>query len=393
MVEVLAAQAAGEVPVVAPPETSADIGEALVSAAAAETVRHGLDLDEPLLVVVTSGSSGRPRAVVRTAESWAASLTGYTSLSRQTSADLAWTPGGGASTLTLFALWHALATGVPALATGRWRGVAGIGVAGAGVAGAGARRSEVTVVHTVPAAAADVLAARRAGALPALRRVVVAGAAVPGELRAAAAAAGVELAEYYGAAELSFVAADADGGGLRAFPGAEVRVRDGRVQVRSPYLALGYLGGAAGPLTVDAEGWAGVGDLGRMGPDGVLVVAGRGEDAISVGGHVVIAADVEAVLGRVPGVAEVVCLGVPHDRLGERVVAVVRTRPGQDWPEVQARVRAAARDELPEPARPVRLMQCSELPTTESGKVARAVVRAQLLGGGRERGRAAAAPA
>ncbi|MGZ4626391.1 MAG: class I adenylate-forming enzyme family protein, partial [Kineosporiaceae bacterium] len=342
---------------------------------------------------VTSGSSGRPRAVVRTAGSWAASLTGYTWLSRQTPADLAWTPGGGASTLTLFALWHALATGVPALATGRWRGVAGTGVAGAGVAVAGARRSEVTVVHAVPAAATDVLAARRAGALPALRRVVVAGAAVPGELRAAAAAAGVELAEYYGAAELSFVAADADGGGLRAFPGAEVRVRDGRVQVRSPYLALGYLGGAAGPLTVDAEGWAGVGDLGRMGPDGVLVVAGRGEDAISVGGHVVLAADVEAVLGRVPGVAEVVCLGVPHDRLGERVVAVVRTRPGQDWPEVRARVRAAARDELPEPARPVRLMQCSELPTTESGKVARAVVRAQLLGGGRERARAAAAPA
>ena len=383
MVEILAAQAAGEVPVVALPETSADTGEALVSAAAAETARHGLDLDEPLLVVVTSGSSGRPRAVVRTAESWASSLTGYTWLSRQTSADLAWTPGGAASTMTLFALWHALATGVPALATGRWRGAAG----------AGARRSEVTVVHAVPAAAADVLAARRAGALPALRRVIVAGAAVPAGLRAAAAAAGVELAEYYGAAELSFVAADADGGGLRAFPGAEVRVRDGRVEVRSPYVALGYLGGAAGPLTVDAEGWAGVGDLGRLGPDGVLVVAGRGEDAISVGGHVVLAADVEAVLGRVPGVAEVVCLGVPHDRLGERVAAVVRTLPGQDWLEVRARVRAAARDELPEPARPVRLVQCSELPTTESGKVARAVLRAQLLGGGRERARAAAAPA
>jgi len=385
VVEILAAQAAGQVPVVVPAGTTPAAGDALADAAGGERLRRGLDPAEPLLVVLTSGSSGRPRAVVRTAASWAAGLPGYTSLTGQTVADLAWAPGGVASTLTLFALWHALASGVPALVTGRWRGI-----------DPEVRRlAGCTVVHAVPAVAADVLAARRAGALPGLRRVVVAGAAVPQTLRAAARSCGVDLVEYYGAAELSFVAMDVDGRGLRAFPGAELRVRAGQVEVRSPYVALGYLGGAAGPLRVDAEGWAGVGDHGRLGPDGVLLVTGRGDDAISVGGHVVLPADVEAALGGVPGVAEVVCLGVPHERFGEVVVAVVVTGPGQDWPAVLARLRAAARSDLTEPARPVRFVYRAELPRTEGGKPARGALRAGLLGDRRSGTgpRPAAAPA
>jgi long-chain acyl-CoA synthetase len=365
--EMLAAQIVGEVPVVVLPDTPAKVTDALLDAAAREPSRRGLDPRTPLLVVLTSGTGGTPRAVVRTEASWSASLAGYSKLTGQTTDDVAWAPGAPASTLTLFALWHALATGVPVVATGRWRGVP-----------AGGPATGATVVHAVPAVAADVVAARLDGALRALRRIVVAGAAVPATLREAARRAGVDLVEYYGAAELSFVAADADGRGLRAFPGVRLRVRDERIEVRSPYLALGYLGDVPGPLSVDAEGWASVGDLGRLGPDGILEVTGRGEDAICVGGCVVLAADVEAVLARVPGVADAVCVGEPHDRLGERVVAVVQPRPGEDWPALRARLRAEARKHLPEPARPVRLVARAELPRTHGGKVARGLVRAQL---------------
>jgi long-chain acyl-CoA synthetase len=334
----------------------------LLAAAAGEHDRRRLDRRTPLLVVLTSGSSGRPRAVVRTVASWAASLPGYTALTRQTSRDVTWTPGGPASTLTLFALWHALATGVPVLAGAYRRGA----VAAAPAADA------VTVAHAVPAVAADLLAARLAGELPRLRRVVVAGAPVPATVREAAGRAGVDFVEYYGAAELSFVAADPDGRGLRPFPGVRLRVREGRIEVRSPYLGLGYLGDAAGPLTVDADCWAGVGDLGRLGPDGVLAVAGRGDEVISVGGDVVLAADVERVLAAVPGVAEVVSLGAPSDRLGWCVVAVVRPAPGLPGDsDLLAALRGAARSGLPRAARPVRYILVDELPRAAGGKVAR----------------------
>jgi acyl-CoA synthetase (AMP-forming)/AMP-acid ligase II len=227
----------------------------------------------------------------------------------------------------------------------------------------------VTVLHAVPTVLADVLAAREHGALPRLRRAVVAGAALPPALRARAAAAGVDVVEYYGAAELSFVAVDRDGAGLRAFPGVRLRLRDGLIEVRSPYVAQGYAEGT-GPLTV-VDGWAGVGDRGRLDADGVLVVAGRGGDAFCVGGTVVLVADVERVLGSVAGVLEVACVGEPDRRLGQRAAAVVRPAAGVDPARLVRELRLVARRELAAPARPVRYVTVEALPRTLAGKVDR----------------------
>lgn len=370
IVGLVAADVAGQIPVVVRPDTPLDTA-AVLAAAADEPRRHGLDPEIPLLVVHTSGSSGTPRAVVRTVASWTTSLPGYSRLTGETADDVAWAPGSVASTLTLFALWHALATGVPAAGTGPWRGVPDVPVV-----------AEATVVHAVPPVAADVLTARLDGALPRLRRLIVAGSAVPPVLRATAQAAGVQLVEYYGAAELSFVAADPDGRGLRPFAGVRLRVRDGRIEVRSPYVALGYLAGASGPLAVDREGWAGVGDLGRLTADGALLVAGRGDQAISVGSDIVLVADVERVLASVPGVAEVVCVGEPHARLGARLVAVVR--PRRDAPDdLVQRLRRQARTALGPPARPVRYLLVDDLPRTPAGKVSRLAVPALVRRGRR----------
>lgn len=365
----LAARAAGAVPVV----VDADLDPAAV----AHLVRRASTLPAaagPLLVVQTSGTSDRPRAVVRTEQSWTASLAPFGAVTGVAAGDVVWAPGAPSATLTLFACWHALAAGLPLLATGRWRGV---GAAGPAVARA-------TVVHCVPAVLADVLDAHAAGLLPALRTAVVAGAATPRRLQERAAGAGVRLVEYYGAAELSFVAVDADGGGLRAFPGAEVAVRDGVVAVRSPYVATGYLDpDDAGPLRRDAAGWCTVGDRGRLDGDR-LTVDGRAGDSVTVGGHTVLAADVERALRDVPGVAEVACVGEPHARLGERVVLAVRAETGSD--PVPA-LRDAARRALPPAARPVRYVVLADLPRTAGGKVARAALREVVTRAGRTAGR------
>ena len=108
------------------------------------------------------------------------------------------------------------------------------------------------------------------------------------------------------------------------------------IEVRSPYVARGYAEGG-GPLRV-VDGWAGVGDRGRLGEDGLLTVDGRGDDALTVGGATVLVADVERVLGAVDGVLEVACVGEAHPDLGERAVAAVRPEAGAD---AEALVRAA----------------------------------------------------
>jgi long-chain acyl-CoA synthetase len=356
----MGAFAAGRTPVVVPPRTDPAAAAALLAALPGAAHRAGV-LPGGLLALPTSGTTSTPRSVLRSVTSWDAALDAFTAVTGTREGDVVWAPGSGSSTLTVWALWHALARCVDALATGPWRGVP------ARMAGV---LDPVTVLHCVPAVLADVLTAREHGALPALRTAVVAGAPLPADLRRRAGAAGLTVVEYYGAAELSFVAADPGGDGLRPFPGCEVRVREGLVEVRSPYLSLGYLvppGASPGPWYRRDDGWAGVGDRGRLAADGVLEVAGRGGRAVSVGGQVVLSADVERVLGGVEGVLEVVCVGAPDGRLGQRTCAVVRTSGG-DGGDLRGRLRAAARRHLPPAARPVRYLLVDDLPRTAAGK-------------------------
>lgn len=319
---------------------------------------------DPVLHLHTSGGTSRAKSISRTAGSWLASVPVLDRLvtaaaGAERSGRLLWAPGGPSSTLTLYALWQGLATGVPVLAGGEWRGVP------QALRGPADRS---VLLHAVPVVLEAVLdelegrAGRRAGWL---RVAVVAGAAPSPTLRRRCTRLGVHLVEYYGAAELSFVAVDVDGSGLRPFPGVQVKVHDGALRARSPYLAETV----DGQPVADDEGWAGVGDRAVLLPHGVLRLRGRPGTA-NVGGHTVHLADVEAVLAAVPGVAEVVCLGVADPLVGERVTAVVRPDPGID---PVAALRAAAAS-LPTAARPARHHLVSELPRTSSGKVDRAAL-------------------
>ncbi|MEU4684433.1 AMP-binding protein [Streptomyces xinghaiensis] len=135
----------------------------------------------------------------------------------------------------------------------------------------------------------------------------------------------------------------------RPVPGAQVRLagpdghdeqagQDGRggqdgtpgpgreVLVRGTGLFSGYLG--RGPA-VDGEGWFGTGDLGEWLEDGTLRLTGRAHtDLIKSGGYRVGAGEVEDVLLDHPGIAEAAVVGLPDERLGQRVAAwVVATEP------------------------------------------------------------------
>ncbi|MFB4278266.1 class I adenylate-forming enzyme family protein [Nonomuraea sp. MTCD27] len=309
----------------------------------------------------SSGSTGRPRAVVRTRASWTDSYAPLNDLTGIGPGDVVLVPGPLVSSLYSFAALHALATGATAVVPGRRP---------AGLSGA-------TVAHLVPHQLPDVL--EHPGKL---RTAVVGGAALDPDMREAAARAGVRVVSYYGATELSFVAVDADGGGLRPFPGVEIEVRAepgaslGEVWARSPWVAEGYLGGAAGPLRRDSGGWMSVGDLAQPYRAGeVLRLRGRGNGAIQTGGATVVPEDVEEVLRKVPGVGDVVVVGTPHPVLGAVVTAIIEA---DGAPPPRALLEATARDMLDAAQRPRRWYVVPSLPRTPAGKPARALLTALL---------------
>ncbi len=94
------------------------------------------------------------------------------------------------------------------------------------------------------------------------------------------------------------------------------------------------------------ERWAVPGDLGRMEDDGTVTLLGRGTSSINTGGEKVFPDEVEAVLKAHPAVFDAAVVGVPDERWGERVVAVIAPRPGshlgQEELDAHCRARLAA---------------------------------------------------
>nr|WP_281353593.1 hypothetical protein [Phytoactinopolyspora mesophila] len=105
---------------------------------------------------------------------------------------------------------------------------------------------------------------------------------------------------------------------------------------------------------------------------------GRGDGAVVTGGATVVPEDVEAVLGGVPGVRDVVVVGTPHHWLGSVVTAVIETA----GPPVRRKIlEAAARRELTPAQRPRRWYEADRLPRTPAGKPARAIIAEALIDG------------
>ena len=87
---------------------------------------------------------------------------------------------------------------------------------------------------------------------------------------------------------------------------------------------------AATFVTIDGERWVIPGDLATLEEDGRITVFGRGAVCINTGGEKVFPEEVEAALKAHPGVADAVVVGVPDEKWGSRVAAVVQARPGAD---------------------------------------------------------------
>jgi acyl-CoA synthetase (AMP-forming)/AMP-acid ligase II len=161
--------------------------------------------------------------------------------------------------------------------------------------------------------------------------------------------------------------------------GWEVRLAEsGEIQVRGAAELPGYWNDAeATSKVMTADGFYRTGDVGTIDADGYLTIMDRLKDLIISGGENVYPAEVEAVLARHPAVADVAVIGIPDDRWGETVHAVVVARqPALGEPSLDpAGLVGWARERLAGFKCPTGVTLAEQLPRNATGKVLRSVLR------------------
>lgn len=126
------------------------------------------------------------------------------------------------------------------------------------------------------------------------------------------------------------------------------------------------------------EGYSRSGDLGRMDADGYVRVTGRLKDIVIRGGMNISAREIEDALTEHPSVGNVAVVGMPDERLGERVCVYVQTAPNADPLTLEDVVAHLSEREVAKQKLPERLEIVSELPMTATGKIQKHVLRADI---------------
>ena len=172
----------------------------------------------------------------------------------------------------------------------------------------------------------------------------------------------------------------------RPRPGIDLEVRDeddrtlpdgevGEICLRSPAMLRGYWGAPEETAKTLAGGWLHTGDLGRIDERGLLRLAGRAKEMFIRGGYNVFPLEVEAVLEEHPAIAAVAVVPRPDPVMGEIGVAVVVPAPGATLPSVDE-LRGFAGDRLARYKLPEAVRRVDELPLTAMQKLDRRALAA-----------------
>lgn len=152
----------------------------------------------------------------------------------------------------------------------------------------------------------------------------------------------------------------------------------GEILVRGPSVMEGYFERPDANAAVFHEGWLRTGDMGALDANGYIYFHDRLKDMVKTGGLNVYSQEVERALQKHPSVREVAIIGLPSDRWGEEVIAVVVPRDGQSV--VADELIAFAKQSLASYKAPKRVVviEYAELPINYSGKILKRDLRAKI---------------
>ena len=233
--------------------------------------------------------------------------------------------------------------------------------------------------------------------LGALRSTIAAGAPVPPALIASYAERGVYLQQAWGLTETSpfstYLEAartlDKLGSCGVPMPYTEVRIVDpathdevadpavtGEFWVRGPNVSPGYWNNPeATAAAFTSDGWFRTGDIGYRDPDGYFFIVDRLKDMIISGGENVYPAELENVLSAHPLILDVAVVGVPDEKWGEAVCAVVSVSEGS--PSLEE-IREFASASIARYKLPTRLLVWDEVPRNGAGKLDKPTIRTRV---------------
>jgi fatty-acyl-CoA synthase len=158
---------------------------------------------------------------------------------------------------------------------------------------------------------------------------------------------------------------------------------EGELLVRGPSVMEGYYKRPDATKEVFHEGWLRTGDAGVMDAGGYVYFRDRIKDMVKTGGLNVYSQEVERVLQRHPKIREAAIIGLPSDRWGEEVTAVIVLREGHAASEHE--LIAFAKENLAHYKAPKRVhfLDYNDMPINYSGKIVKRDLRARLLGDGK----------
>jgi fatty-acyl-CoA synthase len=146
----------------------------------------------------------------------------------------------------------------------------------------------------------------------------------------------------------------------------------GRLKVRGPAIAKGYLGGE-GKDAFDAEGWFDTGDVATLCPDGYMQITDRSKDVIKSGGEWISSIDIENFAVGHPAVAEAAVIGVHHPKWDERPLLVVVLKPGKT--ATREDILGYLNGKIAKWWMPDDVVFVDEIPHTATGKIQKTVLR------------------
>ncbi|MEA3075524.1 MAG: cyclohexanecarboxylate-CoA ligase [Actinomycetota bacterium] len=344
-------------------------------------------------LIFTSGTEATPKAIMHSEQTTNFSVrVAYADLGL-TPDDVVWMPSPvGHSTGFNYGLRFALYHGLTLVLQDAWDASVAVGLIED-------HDCSYTLAATTFLKELTELAHDTGSTLPTMRTFGCGGAPVPAELVESAARVGINVLRLYGSTEVLVGTWNRNDSPPDARVGTDgiamshVEVmtvgedgepcgpgQPGEIYTRGPNTCLGFFDDPERTqATFTADGWVRSGDLAVIDDRGYLTVVGRKKEIIIRGGINIAPMEIEELLLQFPEVDRVAVVGIPDERLGERMCACVVTRPGTslDFETMVARLRATglATYKLPE-----RLELLPALPMTASGKVQKHEILRQLEG-------------
>jgi acyl-CoA synthetase (AMP-forming)/AMP-acid ligase II len=350
--------------------------------------------DDPFVIVYTSGTTSRPKGCVHTFNTYCAGARGLVGQFGYTETDVQFGPSPIAHTTGLVtSVLLPMLTGAATHLMANWDPVRGIEEI---------QRFGCTAAVTAPTFLHTLLSNYDAERhdLSTMRLWTCAGAPIPAAVveRAGATLPNIKVLSLYGRSENLVTttccvtdevsrALTSDG---RAMLGAEVKVVDhdghevrrgveGDIAYRGPAHMIEYLANPEETAALFTEdGFSKSGDLGKMTDEGYVRVTGRTKDIVIRGGMNISVREIEEHLAHHPALQAFSVVGMPDERLGERVCCFVVTVTGHDAPTVDDMREFLLERGMPIQKTPERVVVVDSLPMTATGKVLKHELRKDI---------------